>query len=168
MSIIGNIQNNIVVIYEIESFYVTLAAGKFFPNNWEKPIILPYYRWVVLCTVKDLSFYAVITGVSNCSEHVLICHLFGVWFWWFMTTWSLGLTILFEHVFETFLGLKDARKPHAKMSKQRVKTEQEKEKRRHHRMNRRSLTYKSRCNRRTTWCTGSNPRYRRMNRRSII
>jgi hypothetical protein len=25
--------------------------------------------------------------------------LFGVWFWWFMTTWSLGLTILFERVF---------------------------------------------------------------------
>jgi hypothetical protein len=33
MGIIRNIQNNIVVIYEIKSFYVTLAAGKFFPNN---------------------------------------------------------------------------------------------------------------------------------------
>jgi hypothetical protein len=33
MSIIENIQNNIVVIYEIKSFYVTLVAGKFFPNN---------------------------------------------------------------------------------------------------------------------------------------
>jgi hypothetical protein len=33
MGIIGNIQNNIVVIYEIKSFYVTLAAGKYFPNN---------------------------------------------------------------------------------------------------------------------------------------
>jgi hypothetical protein len=30
MSIIGNIQNNIVVIYEIKSFYITLAAGIFF------------------------------------------------------------------------------------------------------------------------------------------
>jgi hypothetical protein len=29
MGIIGNI----VVIYEIKSFYVTLAAGNFFPNN---------------------------------------------------------------------------------------------------------------------------------------
>jgi hypothetical protein len=37
--------------------------------------------------------------IVYCSEHGLICHLFGVWFWWFMTTWSLGLTILFEHVF---------------------------------------------------------------------
>jgi hypothetical protein len=33
MGIIGNIQNNIVVIYEIMFFYVTLATGKFFPNN---------------------------------------------------------------------------------------------------------------------------------------
>jgi hypothetical protein len=33
MVIIGNIQNNIIVIYEIKSFYVTLAAGKFFPKN---------------------------------------------------------------------------------------------------------------------------------------
>jgi hypothetical protein len=33
MGIIGNIQNNIVVICEIKSFYITLAAGKFFPNN---------------------------------------------------------------------------------------------------------------------------------------
>jgi hypothetical protein len=31
--IIGNIKNNIVVICEIKSFYVTLAAGKYFPNN---------------------------------------------------------------------------------------------------------------------------------------
>jgi hypothetical protein len=31
MSIIGNIQNNIVVI--IKSFYVTLTTGNFFPNN---------------------------------------------------------------------------------------------------------------------------------------
>jgi hypothetical protein len=30
MSIIGNIQNNIIVIYEIKSFYVTLAIGNFF------------------------------------------------------------------------------------------------------------------------------------------
>jgi hypothetical protein len=33
MGIIGNIQNNIVVIYEIKSFYVTLTAGKLFPTN---------------------------------------------------------------------------------------------------------------------------------------
>jgi hypothetical protein len=31
--IIGNIKNNIVVICEIKSFYVTLAAVKYFPNN---------------------------------------------------------------------------------------------------------------------------------------
>jgi hypothetical protein len=33
MGIIRNKHNNIVVIYEIKSFYVTLAAVKFFPNN---------------------------------------------------------------------------------------------------------------------------------------
>jgi hypothetical protein len=33
MSILGIIQDNIIVIYEIKSFYVTLAAGRFFPNN---------------------------------------------------------------------------------------------------------------------------------------
>jgi hypothetical protein len=33
MTIIGNIQNNIAVIYEIKSFHVTLAAGNFFPKN---------------------------------------------------------------------------------------------------------------------------------------
>jgi hypothetical protein len=68
MCIIENIQNNIVVIYEIKFFYVTLMAGKIFPNNIhranyhfthskklkKKPIIPPYYRWVVLCTVKEL------------------------------------------------------------------------------------------------------------------
>jgi hypothetical protein len=67
MSIIRNIQNNIIVIYEIKFFYVTLAAGEFFPNNIHranyhfthnkkltKPIIPPDYHWVVLCTVKDL------------------------------------------------------------------------------------------------------------------
>jgi hypothetical protein len=67
MGIIENIEDNIVVIYEIKSFYVTLAAGKFFPNNihranyhfthctkLKKPIILPYHRWVVLYTIKDL------------------------------------------------------------------------------------------------------------------
>jgi hypothetical protein len=59
MGIIGNIQNNIVIIYEIKSFYVTLAAEKIFPNNihranyhfthsrkLKKSIIAPYYRWV--------------------------------------------------------------------------------------------------------------------------
>jgi hypothetical protein len=66
MSIVGNIQNNIVVIYEIKSFYVTLAAGKFFPmhganyhfthsKKLKKTIIPLYHRWVVLCTVKDLT-----------------------------------------------------------------------------------------------------------------
>jgi hypothetical protein len=30
MGIIENIQNNIIVIYEIKYFYVILAAGKFF------------------------------------------------------------------------------------------------------------------------------------------
>jgi hypothetical protein len=33
MSIVGNIQNNIIARYEIKSFYVVLAAGKYFPNN---------------------------------------------------------------------------------------------------------------------------------------
>jgi hypothetical protein len=33
MGIIGNIEDNIVVIYEIKSFYVTLAVRIFFPNN---------------------------------------------------------------------------------------------------------------------------------------
>jgi hypothetical protein len=33
MAIIGNIEDDIVVIYEIKSFYVTLAAGENFPNN---------------------------------------------------------------------------------------------------------------------------------------
>jgi hypothetical protein len=33
MGIIGNIEDNIVVIYEIKSFYITLVARKFFPNN---------------------------------------------------------------------------------------------------------------------------------------
>jgi hypothetical protein len=33
MGIIGNIQNNIVVIYEIKSFLCNLGSGKFFPNN---------------------------------------------------------------------------------------------------------------------------------------
>jgi hypothetical protein len=76
MGIIRNIQNNIVVIYEIKSFYVTLAAGIFFSNNihranyhfthckkLKKSIISPYYRWVVLCTVKDL--YLSMLGIPN-------------------------------------------------------------------------------------------------------
>jgi hypothetical protein len=68
MTIIGNIQNNIAVIYEIKSFHVTLAAGNFFfqkiyikkitilpiVQNLKNPIIPPYYCWVILCTVKDL------------------------------------------------------------------------------------------------------------------
>jgi hypothetical protein len=33
MVTIGNKQNNIAAIYEIKSFYQTLAAGIFFPNN---------------------------------------------------------------------------------------------------------------------------------------
>jgi hypothetical protein len=33
MGIIGNIQNNIVAIYEIKSFYITLAGGISFSNN---------------------------------------------------------------------------------------------------------------------------------------
>jgi hypothetical protein len=33
MGIIRNIQNSIIVIYEIKSSYVTLAAGNFFPIN---------------------------------------------------------------------------------------------------------------------------------------
>jgi hypothetical protein len=42
MSIIENIQNNIIVIYEIKSFYVNLAAGKFFQLIYiEQITILP-------------------------------------------------------------------------------------------------------------------------------
>jgi hypothetical protein len=36
MGIIGNIQDNTFVIYEIKSFYVTLAAGEFFQNNMHR------------------------------------------------------------------------------------------------------------------------------------
>jgi hypothetical protein len=54
------------------------------------------------------------------------------------------------------------------MRKSRVKTEQKKEKKRHRRMNRRYQYSKRRCNRRTSWYTGWNPRYRRMNWRSIF
>jgi hypothetical protein len=45
VGIIGNIQNNIVVIYEIKSFYVTLAAGKFFQIIYfEQITILPIVK----------------------------------------------------------------------------------------------------------------------------
>jgi hypothetical protein len=68
MGIIVNIQNNIVVIYGIKSFYVTLAVAIYFANIYieqltilplvkkmkKKLIMLPYYRWVILCTVKDI------------------------------------------------------------------------------------------------------------------
>jgi hypothetical protein len=68
MDIMGNIQNNIVVIYEIKSFLCNLSSGEIFPNNIhganyhftyskkleKNPIIPRYHRWVVLCTVKDL------------------------------------------------------------------------------------------------------------------
>jgi hypothetical protein len=38
MSIIGNIQNNMVVIHEIKSFYVTLVVGKYTSSK------LPFYQ----------------------------------------------------------------------------------------------------------------------------
>jgi hypothetical protein len=42
MGIIENIQNNIIVIYEIKYFYVILAAGKFFQLIYiEQITILP-------------------------------------------------------------------------------------------------------------------------------
>jgi hypothetical protein len=42
MGVIRNIQNNIVVIYEIKSIYVTLAVGIFFQIIYiEQIIILP-------------------------------------------------------------------------------------------------------------------------------
>jgi hypothetical protein len=45
MGIIENIQNNIVVIYEIKYFYVTLAAGNFFLIIYIKQItILPIVK----------------------------------------------------------------------------------------------------------------------------
>jgi hypothetical protein len=40
MSIIGNIRNNIIIIYEIKSFYATLAAEKFFQTIYIKQIII--------------------------------------------------------------------------------------------------------------------------------
>jgi hypothetical protein len=42
MTIIGNIQNNIAVIYEIKSFHVTLAAGNFFSKKYTSRK-LPFY-----------------------------------------------------------------------------------------------------------------------------
>jgi hypothetical protein len=45
MSINRNIQNNFVGIYEIKSFYVTLAAGKFFRTIYiEQITILPIVK----------------------------------------------------------------------------------------------------------------------------
>jgi hypothetical protein len=45
MGIIGNIQNHVVVIYEIKSFYVTLAAGNFFQRKYiEQITILPIIK----------------------------------------------------------------------------------------------------------------------------
>jgi hypothetical protein len=45
MGTIGNIQNHIVVIFEIKSFYVILAAGKFFQTIYIKQItILPIIK----------------------------------------------------------------------------------------------------------------------------
>jgi hypothetical protein len=45
VSIIGNIQNNIAVIYEIKYFYVILATGKFFQIIYiEQITILPIVR----------------------------------------------------------------------------------------------------------------------------
>jgi hypothetical protein len=69
---------------------------------------------------------------------------------------------------QTFLGPNDATISHTKMRKSRVKTEQEKEKKRQRRMNRRYLYYKRRCNRRTSWFKGRNPRHHQMNRRSTF
>jgi hypothetical protein len=45
MGIIGNIQIKFVVIYEIKSFYVTLAAGNFFQTIYiEQITILPIVK----------------------------------------------------------------------------------------------------------------------------
>jgi hypothetical protein len=45
MAIIGNIEDDIVVIYEIKSFYVTLAAGKIFQIIYiEQITILPIIK----------------------------------------------------------------------------------------------------------------------------
>jgi hypothetical protein len=45
MSIIRNIENNIVVIYEIKSFYVILAAENFFQIIYiEQIVILPIIK----------------------------------------------------------------------------------------------------------------------------
>jgi hypothetical protein len=45
MGIIGNIKDNIVVIYEIKAFYVTLVAGNFFQIIYiEQITILPIVK----------------------------------------------------------------------------------------------------------------------------
>jgi hypothetical protein len=45
MGIIGNIQNNIVVIYEIKSFYITFAVGNSFQTIYiEQITILPIVK----------------------------------------------------------------------------------------------------------------------------
>jgi hypothetical protein len=45
MSIIGNVQNDIVVIYEVKSFYVSLPAENFFQIIYIEQInILPIVK----------------------------------------------------------------------------------------------------------------------------
>jgi hypothetical protein len=75
MSIIRNIQNNMVVIYEIKYFYVILPAEKLFLNNIHRAnyyftnskkikkidntTTLLFGGIILLCTVKDLSVHRV-------------------------------------------------------------------------------------------------------------
>jgi hypothetical protein len=77
MGIIGNIQNNIVVIYEIKSFYVTLAAGKYFPNNIHRA----NYHFTHSKKLKKINNTTVLplggivyrkNPLSNCQEQMVI------------------------------------------------------------------------------------------------
>jgi hypothetical protein len=80
--------------------------------------------------------------------------LVQVWFCWFITTWSLGLTILFQHVFVDTSRSQGCKKTTCQNAKTKGQIEQEKDKKRNRRMNRRHQINKRRCNRRTSWYTG--------------
>jgi hypothetical protein len=54
--------------------------------------------------------------------------LFGVWFWWLMTAWSLGLTILFEHVFVDISRSQGCKKTPCKSAKTKGQNRARKEK----------------------------------------
>jgi hypothetical protein len=83
MGIIGNIQNNIIIIYEIKSFYITLAVGKFSPNNihqanyhftYSKKLKKNYYTTVLLLggivyRIRLLHTSHFSTGLTHRKKH---------------------------------------------------------------------------------------------------